>query len=73
VSTTTKGRPTAFKDCHRLNVEMSPFWKTLNPSIKQPVDHNARPAAQRRPITTEAESTAQAEGFLSWIDLIGQR
>jgi len=52
---------------------MSSFWKHLNPSIQQPVNHTNRSAEQRRPISTEAESPAQSEGFLSWIDLIGQR
>ena len=70
---TTKRRPTPFKDCDRFNVEMPSFWKSLNPSIKQPVDHITRSAKHRRPMTKEDESPAQAEGFLNWIDLIGQR
>lgn len=52
---------------------MSSFWKSLNPSIKQPVDHITRSAKHRRPMTKEDESPVQAEGFLNWIDLIGQR
>ncbi len=51
---------------------MSSFWKNLNPSTQEPVDHTNRSAEQRH-MSTKAESPAQAEGLLSWIDLIGQR
>ena len=51
---------------------MSSFWKNPNPSTQEPIDDTNRPAEQRH-ISTQTESPAHAEGFLSWIDLIGQR